>query len=612
MFLFRLIGQLMRYLWRFVDFIRRVFLNALFLLLIAVIAVMIWPSSEPLSGEMTLVLRPEGELVEQAEWSEPFELLLAEEGVPQTRLRDLIEAVDSARDDERINALVIETDSLAQAGFSKLSELRAAIARFKESGKPVLARGERFTQGQYYLASAADEVHMSPDGLLLLRGLSRYATYYKNALDKLGIDVHVFRVGEYKSFSEPFTRTDMSDEDRMSSQDLLNGLWNALRDDILASRGGMTAEMLDRYVLNYDKALAATAGNAAQAAHDAKLVDQLDTRDEWRDYLKERLKTGADGEVSRIGVSRYLAAVRAERKAAADQVAVLVVQGSIVDGRGAPGAVGGDDFSKLIRSVREDDSVKALVVRIDSPGGSAWASEQIRRELEVTRDAGKPVVVSMSSTAASGGYWIAAGADEIWAHPSTVTGSIGIFALVPNLTKPFNDLGLTVDGVSTGPFASALDPRRPLDPEVEKALQLGIEHGYRRFIGIVADARGMPPEEVDMVARGRVWLGTAASELGLVDALGGLNDAIEAAAVHADLTDYEVVWPERSLSPRQMLLKQLSDMTLWAGGGEADEAPRATESAFVHLFDAFRHEAQTLRHWNDPQHLYSHCMCEMP
>lgn len=614
--LFRFIGRLFGYLWRWLDAIRRTVFNLVLLLLIGVLVAVWWRPTPPMPGDVALVLRPSGALVEQIQLDDPISLLAAGAGEPQTALRDLLDAVNAASDDDRIKALVLETDGLGQAGLSKLAELRAAIAHFKDSGKPVFARGEHFSQGQYYLASVADEVHVSPDGFVLLRGLARYVTYYKNALDKLGVDVHVFRVGEYKSFSEPFTRSDMSEEDRASSRDLLDGLWNVFREDVAASRE-LTPVALDGYILGYGDALAQANGNAARAAHDAGLVDRFSTRDEWRAYLSGKLGNADDGQSFRsVGVARYLADVRSTPAAVPHQVAVLVAQGAIVDGNSAaPGTVGGDSFAELIRNAREDDRIQALVVRIDSPGGSAWASEVIRRELEVTRRAGKPVVASMSSTAASGGYWIAAGAEEIWAHPATLTGSIGIFAMLPDVSQPFNRLGLSIDGVSTGPLAGALDPRRPLDPTMAQALQLGIEHGYRRFIETVANARGMTAEEVDHVARGRVWTGTAASQLGLVDGLGGLNEAVAAAAKRANLADYDVVWPTRGLSPRQLLMQQLSELAQWSGmaGPSVEEGTLRTASMarpFGQMLSAVERDISALLRWNDPQHAYAHCLCD--
>ena len=606
---FRFVGRLFRYIWGWLDAVRRTFFNLVFLLLVGIAIALIWRPAPELPDSAALVLRPSGALVEQTRLEEPLELLRpGGVRVSQTALRNLIEAVDAARDDVRITGLVIDTDGLTQSGISKLSELRAAIQAFKASGKPVIARGERLDQRQYYLASVADEVHLSPDGFVLVRGLARYSSYFGNALDSLGVKVHVFRVGEYKSFSEPFTRSDMSEADRDSTRDLLDGLWSLFREDIAASRG-IELGMLDDYIMDYGAALTASGGNAADAAFRAGLVDRFSTRDEWRSALRERFGVGDNGEDFRgVSVARYLAAIRSERPAEIDQIAVLVAQGAIVDGTGTPGSVGGDTLARLIREAREDDKVRALVLRIDSPGGSAWASEVIRRELEVTRAAGKPVVASMSSTAASGGYWIAAGADEIWAHPATLTGSIGIFAMFPEFSEPLDRLGVTVDGVATSPLAGAFDPRRPLEPLAAEAMQIAIEYGYRRFIDTVAQGRGMSAAEVELVAQGRIWTGEAASKLGLVDRLGSLDGAIAAAADRAGLQRYEIVWPEARLSPRDLVLRRLSDMI----GVGAREVSLPADSSLGFMLRSLQEDAASLLQWNDPQHVYAHCLCEGP
>ncbi|PKO54406.1 MAG: signal peptide peptidase SppA, partial [Betaproteobacteria bacterium HGW-Betaproteobacteria-21] len=418
---------------------------------------------------------------------------------------------------------------------------------------------------------------------------------------------HVFRVGEYKSFSEPFTRSDMSDEDRASTRDLLDGLWNHFRTDVAVARK-LAPAALDGYITGYRDALAATGGNAAASARNAGLIDAFSTPDEWRTQLVTRFGVDESGKDFRqIDAGTYLAVARAARKSVPERIAVLVAQGAIADGEQPPGVVGGDTFARMIREVREDDSVKALVVRIDSPGGSAWASELIRRELELTRKAGKPVVASMSSVAASGGYWIAVGADEIWAAPTTVTGSIGIFAMFPDFSEPLKRLGITFDGVATAPLAGALDPRQPLDPVAAEAMQLGIEHGYRRFLETVAGARNMSVEEVDLVARGRVWTGEAAEGLGLVDHVGGLEAAVVAAAQRAGLERYTLVWPAVGLSPGQLLMQRLLSVT----GLEGIAHARA-DSPLAHLLGRLQADANDLMRWNDPQHLYVHCLCEAP
>lgn len=605
--LFRFIGRVLGGIWRGVDLLRRTALNLLLLALIVAGLFAFFRALPDVPQGAALVLKPSGVLVEQVVVDEPLALLRGEAAGGQAALNDLLEALRAAANDERIGALVIDTDDLRAGGLSKLTELREAILAFKATGKPVFARGERYTQAQYYLAALADEVHLSPDGFLLLQGLSRYVTYFKGALDALGVKLHVFRVGEYKSFSEPFTRSDMSAEDRESTQALVDALWQVFRGDVAGARK-LTPEALDAYVLRYRDALAAAGGDAAQAARAAGLVDRLSTRDEWRARLIERIGADRSGKDFRqIDAAAYLFALRATKPQHADRVVVLVAQGAIADGEQPAGVVGGDTLARQIREAREDAAVKAVVLRIDSPGGSAWASELIRRELELTRRAGKPVIASMSSVAASGGYWIAAGADEIWAAPSTLTGSIGIFALIPELSQPLKRLGVTVDGVTTGPLAGLPDPRRPLDPAVADALQLGIEHGYRRFLDVVAQARGMQATEVDEVARGRVWTGEVAARLRLVDRLGGVEAAVAAAARRAGLEHYTVVWPAAEVSVGRLLLHRL---LAFAG---LDAVPSGVPaSPLGRLLAGLEAEAAALLQWNDPQHFYVHCLCAAP
>lgn len=615
---FAFFGRMLVAMWRWLDAVRRTLFNLAFLFLIGVFIAVLWRPGPQIPDGAALLLRPSGVLVEQASFEDPLAMLRGTSSAPgQAPLADLLEALRSARDDERIRVVVVETDRLQGGGLSKLAELRAALAEVRAAGKTVLVRGERFTQAQYYLASVADEIHLAPDGFLLLRGLARYTTYFGEALERLGIKVHVFRVGEYKSFSEPFTRRDMSEEDRSATRDLLDGLWGAFREQVAEARG-IAVDDLDRYVEHYGAALRAADGDAAQAALDAGLVDRLSTRDQWRALLAERVGSAgvqaADaleedgGEVEpfrHTGVGTYLQVVRGERARSGDQIAVLVAQGAIMDGEQPPGAVGGDTLARLIREAREDSRVKALVLRIDSPGGSAWASEVVRRELQITREAGKPVVASMSSVAASGGYWIAAGADEIWAHPLSLTGSIGIFAMFPEFSQPLERLGMHVDGVATGPLAGALDPRRALDPAAAEAMQIGIEHGYRRFLDTVGNARGLSRAEVDAVARGRVWTGQAAADLGLVDELGGLHAAIDAAARRAGVDNYTLSWPAARLPPLQRLLSSIGAR---AGAG----LPAAQGSAVGLLLGELERNAAALLQWNDRDHLYAHCLCEAP
>lgn len=603
--MFKFIFRLLRHAWSFIDGTRRVVTNLVLLIVFAlIVAAIAHPGPTVPKGGAALVVRPAGTLVEQTTF-DPALNFFSDEQQRETPLPGLLEAIRAARIDTRIKLLVLETDDIAAGSLAQLGELRKTIEDFKASGKPVLARGEHFSQGQYYLASVADEVHLSPDGFVLLQGLARFPTYFRGALDKLGIKMHLFRAGEYKSFGEPFTRSNMSEEDREASRTLLNGLWSRLRDEISASRK-LAVTQIDRYVLNHLDTLKAAKGDPAAAAKAAGLVDQLSTRSQWRAQVKERLKDdSADKDFRHIDANAYLTAIRRAQPNNPEQIAVLIAQGSIVDGEQPPGNVGGDSFARLIRKARENKQVKALVIRIDSPGGSAWASEVIRQELELTRMAGKPVIASMSSLAASGGYWIAAGADEIIAEPATLTGSIGVFGMFPDFSEPLGALGLSVDGVATAPQAGALDPRRPLDPVVAETMQLSVEHFYRQFLDIVAKARKMKPDAVDKIARGRVWSGQEAVGIGLADRTGGLESALAAAANRAGLKDYSVVWPTQSTPPMRLFLKQV-----FAFANSGDTALSSSPAnAFAKRLTA---DFKSLALWNDPRHIYTHCLCEMP
>jgi protease IV len=605
-------GRVRRFLggiWRGIDGLRRVFLNLVFLLVLAIL-LGAWLASRPpeVPDGAALVLAPGGDLVEENRVTGPLSLLREGPGHPETPMAELLEALAYARADSRIHALVIDTDKLEGGGLAKLQELRRAIADFRAAGKPVYAWGARFDQAQYLLAASAEEVTMAPDGHLLVRGFARYTTYFKGLLDKLGIQVHVFKVGTWKSFTEPYTRDNMSDADRQATTELLQGAWGMYRQAVAESRK-LAPEAVDHYVQAFKDLLAAVDGDGARMALDAKLVDALLPKDEWEARLEERLgKADDDKGYKRIEISDYLAAVRDARPRQADKVAVLVAQGAILDGEQPPGAVGGDSLARMIRAAREDDAVKALVLRIDSPGGSAFASEVIRREVERTRKAGKPVVASMSSVAASGGYWIATGADEIWADPGTITGSIGIFAMFPVVAEPLARMGLTVDGVQTSRLAGALDPRRPLDPEAAEALQLAISHGYASFIRRVAEGRKMTPEAVEGVAEGRVWLGQEAQKRGLVDELGGFEQAVAAAAKRAGLERFEVIRAEAELPVRERLMRHMLD------GAIPGLPVRATTTAspLGKVLAELQTKAGELLRWNDPDHVYAHCLCAAP
>ncbi|MEM6457369.1 MAG: signal peptide peptidase SppA, partial [Acidobacteriota bacterium] len=469
---------------------------------------------------------------------------------------------------------------------------------------------------RFHLATAADEIHLHPEGLVLLEGYGQYRTYYKEGLDRFGIQYHVFRVGDYKSAVEPYVRNDMSEEAREANLDWLGDVWTNYLQDVAAARS-LDPDAIARFIEEMPTRVRAEQGDIALAALENGLVDQLSHRDAVRDRLIELVGRAADGDgFRRIGHAAYVAQLDARPSEAGTSdgtVGVIVARGTILDGEQPPGTIGGDTVAKLVRQAREDDDIAAIVLRVDSGGGSAFASEVIRRELALARDAGKPVVVSMGSVAASGGYWIATSSDEIWASPSTITGSIGIFGLFPTIDQPLNRyLGMNVDGVGTTSFAGALRPDRPLEPKLGETIQLVIEDGYRDFLERVANAREMTIEEVDAVAGGRVWSGEDAQRVGLVDQLGDLDAAIASAGQLAALgDDPRVTWVAKELTFQEQLFSQLAETAVRWRGPAADAGARWTMTPRHALARFVESRYAELAMWNDPRGVYAHCLCEI-
>ncbi|HEX6832724.1 MAG TPA: signal peptide peptidase SppA [Rudaea sp.] len=549
------------FLWNAVTFTRMLVFNILFLIVLFVFISAMRNGAPKLQERTALVLNPEGRIVEQYS-TEPAQRAFSGVfggKVKEVQLRDILRAIDAAASDKRIERLVIIPDEITSAGMSSLREIGAAIDRFKAAGKDVVAVSNGMSQGQYYLAAHASQVLLHPDGEVLLEGLGRYRTYYKQALDWLGIDVHLFRVGEYKSAAEPFIRNDSSPEAKEADLFWMNGVWNDYLNEIAAARK-LDAKQIAAQIDAYPQAIKAAGGDLAKLALDQKLVDKLATRDQAREML---IGKGVRDEHTfrQIAFNDY--AVLVQREHLGDvrpQVAVVVAEGEIVSGDQPAGTIGGDSTAKLLRQAREDDHVKAVVLRVNSPGGDAFASELIRREVDLIKAAHKPVIVSMGDVAASGGYWISMNGDAIFAEPTTITGSIGIFGLFMSFPNTLAKIGVHTDGVGTTSMAGALDPRRPLDPKIGEVIQSVIDHGYQSFITKVAAARNKKPEEIDAIARGRVWTGTQAKERGLVDELGGLKEAVASAAQHANLGDnYQVRYVEKELSTWERFLVGISN-----------------------------------------------------
>ena len=551
-------------LWNLLNFTRRLVFNLIFLLLLIGFIAALRSGGPKLAERTALVLDPKGSIVEQYT-TEPVQRAFSGvfgDKVRQVQLRDVLRAIDSAAADKRIERIVLMPDEIESAGLSTLREIGAALERFKAAGKQVIAVSDGMDQRQYYLAAHANQILLHPDGDVLLEGLGRYRTYYKDALDKLGVDVHLFRVGEFKSAAEPFIRNDASPESKEADLYWMNGVWSDYLADIGAARK-LDPNAIATQIDDYTTSIKAADGDIAKLALEQKLVDQLATRDEAVQMLIA--KGVRDRKTFRqVDFEDYLSVVQRERLPdTRPRIAVVVAEGEIVAGDQPPGTVGGQSTAELIRTAREDDRVRAIVLRVNSPGGDAFASELIRREIEVTKQSLKPVIVSMGDVAASGGYWIAMNGDQIFAEPTTITGSIGIFGLFMSVPSTLAKIGVHTDGVGTTKFAGALDVRRELDPKVGELIQSIIDQGYRRFIGRVAAARHKSAEEIDAIARGRVWSGEQAKERGLVDELGGLGDAITAAATAAKLGEnYRVTYVEKELSAWERFALGLSSDTV--------------------------------------------------
>lgn len=525
-------------LWWLVDGSRRLVLNLLFIAIVAGL-LFAWLGGGPpkLRDKTVLVLDLQGPIVEQFSGSTRDAALAQLQGQVrrETRLRDVLTALDAAARDERIASVLLLTDELAGGGLAAQREVAAALQRFRAGGKKVVAWGAGYDQRRYYLAAHADEVYLHPMGAVLTTGYGRLRNYYRDAFDRLGVSANVIRAGKFKNAGEPYFASAPSPETLESEGFVYGALWTLTTSGIEKARK-LPAGSLAQGIEALPGSLAAAGGDPARLALQARLVDGLKTRDELRALLIERgAADERDKTFRQVDLAGYLAHLKPRRDG--DAVAVIVAEGEIGDGIAPPGRIGGRSTAELVRRARDDDKVKALVLRVNSPGGSAYGSEQIRRELELTRAAGKPVVVSMGDVAASGGYWIALAADEVIADAATITGSIGVFGLLPTADGLMDKASVHVGGVGTTWLATAYDPRKPLDPRFGELVQSAIGHVYDDFTRKAAAARKTTPEKIDAVAQGRVWTGAQAVERGLVDRVGSFGDALAAARRRAGLDE---------------------------------------------------------------------------
>lgn len=566
-----------------------------------------------------LLLNPKGVLVEQKETVDPFEKALQDAyGVSQpsqVSLHDVIRVIRKAKEDKRIKAMVLDLGGLAApfSSASKLHYLADEVDSFKESGKKVYAVGDYFSQEQYLLASHADEIYMNDYGNVVLFGYGAYGLYLKSFLDKLKITSHVFRVGTFKSAVEPFIRDDMSPEAKEANMAFLSVLWREYVGSTSQSRG-LQAGAVENYANNLGDILRGVNGDLGKAAFQTKLVDGLKSRAEIRKYLMEQIGANKEGKTYKnVEYQAYLSVVKAPEDDDDPNVAVVTAAGVIVDGEAPAGvAAGGDTIAKFLRQAREDENTKAVVLRVDSPGGSAFASDIIRDELLALKEAGKPVVVSMGSLAASGGYWISAAADEIWASPTTITGSIGIFGYLNTFENTAAEVGVYVDGVGTTSLSPLLATGiGPLPDEGADIIQQAVENGYDRFLNVVGEGRNLDKDYVNSVGQGRVWIGATAKELKLVDQLGDFDDAVAAAAKRANLESYDVVNMVEKVSPFERFLSGLSSRVMKTMG-VGEQTARARQQGLRKLLAKADAQLKFFEEFNDPNALYARCLaCEM-
>lgn len=605
--------------WHAWDFLCRLLIDVLITVIVIIVLVAVFgPHKGTVPPSVALVVDPQGHIVEQYAGNpvqRAVSRLLGHNQRLQTRLRDIVAAIERAKDDPRIKALVLETDDmgggslLGGTGLSDLQDIGHAIQDFRRSGKPVFALGDSYDQSQYYLASMANTVFIHPQGQVFLHGYGLYQPYFKDALNKLGVEVHIFRVGKYKSAVEPFMLNGMSPDARADWGQVLGDLWTAYRKDVDAARH-LKPGTLTGYIDNLDTDLAAVDGNGAALALKAGLVDRIATDDQMHAAVA-KVVGEYDHSFRQIDFRSYLQVVRGDRNEhpADSAVAVIVAAGDIETGNQPSGTIGGDSTSELIRRARYDRAIKAVVLRVDSQGGSAFASDLILRQIQLTKEAGKPVVVSMGNVAASGGYWISMAGNEIYARPTTLTGSIGIFGLFPTFQKTLAKIGVHADGVGTTPLSDAFNPMLPMSPQMQQAFQLNIDYGYHEFITEVAKYRHMSVSAVNAIAQGRVWSGIQAKRLGLVDRFGDLQDAIAAAARLANLgPHYSVQYIKQPLSLTERLLVAMANgkqAGLGAGllpGASLEASPwYGAMAQFAHTFAVF----------TDPRGVYAYCFCQV-
>jgi len=601
----------LRCFWKILNGISTI-LSILFLvILLSIIGALFIKPPVHISQDSALVIKLQGDIVEEKSVSSPFAKavneIIGEPISEEMLLQDILDIINEAAKDSKIKLIVLKPSKLGYAGFNQLKTIGSALRKFKHNNKMIVAVGDSFNQAQYYLASYADKIYLNPMGAVGLRGFGIYRIYAKDLLDKLAINFHLFKAGSYKSALEPFIRNDMSPEAKESNSLWLNNLWRVYRKDIADNRG-LKPEKIDSFINGLPLLLEQAKGNNAQMALNEGLIDGLKTSQEVEVYLVNLVGKSEDLQdlisYKQISAEDYLSSfdhsyIRSDSQK--DRVGIIIAQGEIVHGEKIPGTISDVELRAQIRQAENDKTVKALVLRIDSGGGSAFASEEIRQELLLLKEK-KPVVVSMGSMAASGGYWIATSANYIIASPLTLTGSIGVFGAFPTFEDSLAKAGIYSDGVGTSEIADSNSLFRAPSEKVKRALQLGVEEGYDRFLNIVAESRNMTRSDALRRAEGRVWDGETARQLGLIDSLGTLEDSIQKAAQIAGLNDCEAVYIVPKKYTGQKVLQNL--LYAFAANTQKSIIFNKGQKVVEHIEQQF----DFLRLAKDPANIYAHCL----
>ncbi len=556
-----------------------------------------------------LVLSLTGNIVEEKQNSDPISKILNEKlglnSLPtETLLQDVLDAIKTAGKDDNVVCLLLDLSNMGSVGLNQLQLIGQELSNFKKNNKLVIAAEDFYPQKSYYLASFADEIYLNPMGGVDLHGIGTFRLYFKDAIDKLKVNYNVFRVGTFKSALEPIIRNSMSEEAKSQNMTWLTTLWDTITADIIRERK-LDAKAIETYIENIPSELATAGGDTARLALESGLVDGLKTREQVRSYLVQI--SGSDGQDSfqKIDFNNYINTISRSyinNGLEEPSVGIIIAQGPILNGEQPIGAIGGDSLGKMIRSARDDSNINALVLRVVSGGGSVFASEIIRQEILEFKKTGKPFVISMGSMAASGGYWIAADADEIWASPVTLTGSIGIFAAIPTFEESLSSIGIYNDGVGTTSLASSLNITRPISPLLKETIAISLRHGYDQFLTIVSTGRSIDKDQITKVAEGRVFDGKTAMNLGLVDKLGTMNDAIKSAAKLAGLSEYSAHYIRKPTTVKDEI------MQLFSGKFSEWLISVSMPQPLLALRKTLTVPVEKLLLFDDPKGIYAHCM----